>query len=81
MNADDLTCPGCGAKAAPLIAPDELAELRPGDLTICPTCGLILVIDMAEKMREPAPEELEGLTPEDRELLQAASAATRRKRN
>lgn len=81
MKASDLTCPGCGKKGDTAINPDELEELAPGDLTICPECGRILVLDLSGKMREAAASDLEDLSAADREFLEAVSSATRRRQN
>ncbi len=81
MKACDLTCPGCGKKSDTAINPDELEQLAPGDLTICPGCGRILVLDLAGKVREADGSDLEDLSADDRKFLEAVSAETRRRKN
>jgi hypothetical protein len=74
----DCRCPVCGH--GPVAPPPRTApRMKPGDPTVCPHCGCVLVLDARLVLRVPEPGALGTMLGEDLGFMDAEPARPARR--
>lgn len=70
-------CPSCGARFSRASGLNHMSAPKPGDVTICISCGTVLCFDETLRTKLAKGDDLADLEPEQVDLIQRAQALIR----